>query len=359
MNDFVLDNEITGTVFRLPRHLLIAKTTRIIQMRNWNSDSILNLSRAFMESRLLLSGAEIDVFTHLSSPKTLDEITSLLESDRRATEILLDALTAMKLLEKEDERYHCPEPAASLLSSESEHSVRPMILHSASVWQRWSLLSDVVRTGNTAAPPAGLFEKEELTAFIFAMHVVGRHMADEIAVIAKAQASRALLDVGGATGTYAEAFLNQYPEMRATLFDRPAVIEMAETRLASSPVRKRITLSSGDFYTDPLPAGHDLVLLSAIIHQNSPEQNVALYKKCFDALTPRGRLLVRDHVMQPDRVKPEGGALFAVNMLVATEGGNCYTFEDIRSGLYAVGFVNARQIRDGGRMDGLVEAYKP
>lgn len=328
-------------------------------MRDWNPESLLGFSRAFMESRLLLSGAELDVFTLLSTPKTLDEMVALLQSDKRATEILLNGLTAMELLEKRDGQYQCPEPAASLLSSNTTHSLRPMVLHSASVWQRWSALSDIVRSGERAAPPAGLFEKDELTAFIYAMHVVGRHMADEIAEKAEAKVSRALLDVGGATGTYAEAFLNHYPDMRATVFDRPPVIEMAQERLQSSPVRDRITLSPGDFYTDPLPGGHDLVLLSAIIHQNSPEQNLALYKKCFDALTPGGRILVRDHVLSSDRVYPERGALFAVNMLVATQGGNCYTFEDIRDTLYAAGFVNARQLQNDTQMNGLVEAFKP
>ncbi len=328
-------------------------------MRNWNPESILGFSRAFMESRLLLSGAELDVFTLLSTPKTLEEMVSLMQSDRRATEILLNGLAAMELIEKCDGRYHCPEPAASLLSSTTTLSLRPMILHSASVWQRWSALSDIVRTGKRAEPPAGLFEKDELTAFIYAMHVVGRQMADEIAEKAEANGARALLDVGGATGTYAEAFLNHYPDMRATIFDRPAVIEMAETRLTSSPVRERITLSPGDFYTDDLPDGHDLVLLSAIIHQNSPEQNLALYKKCFDALIPGGRILVRDHVLSPDRVYPERGALFAVNMLVATQGGNCYTYEDIRDTLYAAGFVDARQLQNDTQMNGLVEAFKP
>ena len=110
---------------------------------------------------------------------------------------------------------------------------------------------------------------------------------------------------------------------------------------------------------DPLPGGHDLVLLSAIIHQNSPEQNVSLYQKCYDALTPGGRILVRDHVLNPERTQPEAGALFAVNMLVATEGGNCYTFEDIRDTLHAAGFVRAGLIQDGEKMNGLVEAFKP
>lgn len=328
-------------------------------MKTWNAESILELSRAFMGARLLLTGAELNVFTHLSAPKTLDEAVTAMGAQKRGAEILLDALSAMGLLEKSDGHYCCPPEIVALLSSEAPNSVRPMILHSASVWDRWSELSDVVRSGKKGGPPAGLFEDEELTAFIYAMHVVGRHLADEVAVRAKAKDARSLLDVGGATGTYAEAFVRRYPGMRATVFDRPLVIKMAESRLADSEVRDRIALAAGDFYDDPLPGGHDLVFLSAIIHQNSPEQNTALYRKCFQALEPGGRILIRDHVLSPDRTQPVAGAIFAVNMLVATEGGNCYTFEDIQRTLAAAGFERIALLQEGMQMDGLVEAYKP
>ncbi|HDP33936.1 MAG TPA: methyltransferase domain-containing protein [Candidatus Hydrogenedentes bacterium] len=324
-----------------------------------NAESVLAMARAFIESRVLLTGAELDVFTLLASPKSLDEAAAALKSDKRGTEILLNALAALGFLEKKDGRYCCPAEIVALLATDAPDSVLPMVLHSAGMWQRWSSLSDIVRFGKAAKVSNGPFEKGELSAFIYAMHVVGRHAADAIAAQANAESSRILLDVGGATGTYAEAFLKRYPLMRATVFDQPPVIKMAEQRLASSSVRDRITLVPGDFYTDSLPAGHDLVLLSAIIHQNSPEQNTALYKKCHDALIPGGRILIRDHVLAPDRTRPVGGALFAVNMLVATEGGNCYTFEDIQCGLKEAAFERIKQIQQGERMDCLVEAYKP
>lgn len=327
-------------------------------MSPWNIESVLSLSRAFIESRLLLTAAELDIFTLLEHSKTLDEVVSALNSDSRGTEILLDALAGLGLLEKRDGGYCAPDEVLSLLSRESPESVLPMLLHSASMWERWSDLTAIVSKGKEAAPPPGVFEDKELSAFIYAMHAIGRHGADAIAACVNAGASRALLDVGGATGTYAEAFLRRYPGMHATVFDREPVIAMAEARLSSSDVRHRITLAAGDYNTDVLPGGHDLVLLSAIIHQNSPEQNRALYKKCYDALVSGGRILIRDHVMSPDRTRPASGAVFAVNMLVATEGGNCYTLDEIRSDLEGAGFSRVALVHDGDRMDGIVESCK-
>ena len=90
-----------------------------------------------------------------------------------------------------------------------------------------------------------------------------------------------------------------------------------------------------------------------------PAGNVALFRNVHDALVPGGRIVIRDHVMSPDRTAPRAGALFAVNMLVGTEEGGTFTFEEIASWLAEAGFVRPRLVRAGERMDGLVEAFRP
>lgn len=329
-------------------------------MNQWTSERILEFSRSFMEPRIVLTAVEMDLFTLLSDfPKSLDEICTARQTAARGTAILLDALAAMGLLLKENGRYGCPKDVAALLSADSPASVLPMMRHGATLWPRWSQLTEIVRKG-AAERPAGIFEDElELRAFIGAMHVVGKPAAAAIAESAHAETCYNLLDVGGATGTYAEAFLRKYPGMRATVFDQPAVIRFAQDRLKATGLMDRFSLVAGDFYADELPGGHDLALLSAIIHQNSPEQNLALYQKVFRALVSGGRVLIRDHVLSPDRTQPRGGAIFAVNMLTGTSGGNCYTFDEIRAGLEAAGFIRVRLLQSGERMDALVEAVKP
>ena len=101
------------------------------------------------------------------------------------------------------------------------------------------------------------------------------------------------------------------------------------------------------------------MLLSAIIHQNSPAQNRTLYEKCLGALEPGGSLVIRDILMDDTHTHPPGGALFAINMLVATEGGGTYSYEEIRRDLEAAGFVDAELIQRGVWMDGLVSARRP
>jgi SAM-dependent methyltransferase len=268
--------------------------------------------------------------------------------------VVLDALAAMDLLSKAGGRYRTS-PEAAALSSDAPDTVLPMLLHSAALWHRWSELTRKV--GGTPLPDRA--PEEALRAFIGAMHVVASPLADRVVAAAGVGKARRLLDVGGGPGTYTMAFLRAEPVLSATLFDRPQVVQIARHHLTRAGLAGRVTLAAGDFDLDELPGGHDLAWLSAIIHQNDSTANDALYGRILRALVPGGRLVLRDHVMEPGRTRPRAGALFAVNMLVGTAGGGTYTFEEIAAGLARAGFERVRLIAAGERMDGLVEAFRP
>jgi len=322
--------------------------------------NILELGRNFMECRILLSAAELDLFTLLApSPLSVEEIAVKLGANLRALTILLDALAAIGLLVKREQRYQTEPSAAVLLSAHEPQSILPMVLHLATLWERWSHLTDMIRGKEIPEKPSVVEDGKSLRAFIGAMNVVATPLAPRIVAAVNPASATSLLDVGGASGTYTLAFLNALPGLRATLFDRPNVIEMAKERLSLAGVLDRVRLVSGDFHYDELPPGHDLAFLSAIIHQNSPDQNLDLYRKVFRALTPGGRIVIRDHIMNPDRTMPRSGAIFAVNMLMATNSGNSYTFKEVRDGLFQAGFTRIGLLQSGENMDALVEGFKP
>ncbi|MGD2097422.1 MAG: methyltransferase [Desulfobacterales bacterium] len=323
-------------------------------------ESIVELARGFMASRILLSGAELDLFTLLSQePMTAEEIAATTKTEIRGIEILLDALSALGFLEKKDRRYQVAPSGASLLSATASDSILPMVLHMASVWQNWSQITDIVLGKTTPRlKTKGALAEGNCKAFIGAMHVVASRAAPEVVAAINPGKARRLLDVGGGSGTYTLAMLSAKPEMRGTLFDLPPVIEIAHDRVQSANMLDRVELVAGDFYKDELPPGHDLALLSAIIHQSSSEQNEALYGKVYRSLNAGGRIVIRDHVMSADRTQPLQGALFAVNMLAGTEGGRTYTFDEIKEGLTAVGFRRINLIQTKG-MFSLVEGFKP
>jgi precorrin-6B methylase 2 len=323
-------------------------------------DSILETARGFMASRVLLSGSELDIFSLLARDSlTAEEIATAKNADLRAMTILLDALSALGFLVKTAGRYRTETSAVDLLSAEAQDSILPMVLHMGAVWRNWSRITDIVLAEAKAGMEKdGALADANIKSFIGAMHVVASKMAPKVVAAIDPGPARHLIDVGGGSGSYTLAFLTAAPEMKATLFDLPPVIEMARERAQSAGLAHRVNLVPGDFYRDELPGGHDLALLSAIIHQNSPEQNKNLFGKIYRCLDAGGRIVIRDHVMSPDKTQPLEGALFAVNMLAGTAGGNTYTFDEIKSGLSASGFTRIHLIQTLG-MFSLVEGFKP
>ena len=149
---------------------------------------------------------------------------------------------------------------------------------------------------------------------------------------------RRLLDLGGGAGTYTIAFCQASPELTAVLFDLPGPLALAQTVVSAAGLTDRVTLVAGDFHTDALPRGFDLVLLSNILHGRSEEINQHILREVYRVLEPAGELIVRDVLMNDDRTSPTFGALFAVNLLLHSASGRCYTFSEFSGWLTKIGF---------------------
>ncbi len=270
---------------------------------------------------------------------------------------MLDALAAIDLLDKRDDHYSLPPHFAALLQDGSSESVVSMLRHQANCLRRWSRLPWTVQTGVPQDPgPSVRGVEGDQASFIQAMHEISRDVSAGLIRQINLGGVRCVLDVGGASGSWTCAWLEAEPAARAILFDLPHVIAMARSRLAQHPALQRITFAAGDFDVDPLPRGADLAWVSAIIHQNSPEQNRSLYRRIAEVLEPGGWIYLRDIVMHPQRTTPLAGAMFAVNMLAATKGGNTYTLADIEADLEAAGFSNVQLVREDEGMHSVVRA---
>jgi len=323
--------------------------------------AILDLAASFRGACVLGAAAELDVFTAVGDRRLLpEEVADRLRSDRRATRMLLDALAALRLLAKESDRYSVPPELLPLLCDGTPASVLPMIRHNMNVLRNWSQLAWVVKAGIPGPRQASIrgFDADR-AAFISAMHVVSGPIADNLVGRLGPLEFNHLLDVGGASGTWTLAFLRAHPEARATIFDLPDAIQQARDRFAQTEFAGRVAFAPGDYFRDELPRGADFAWVSAVIHQHSREESQALFAKAFRALEPGGQIGVRDIVMEPCRTRPVLGAMFAVNMLVATERGGTYTFSEIADDLAAAGFSAAEHRIRAEDMTSVVVAKKP
>ncbi|UCD49704.1 MAG: methyltransferase domain-containing protein [Phycisphaerales bacterium] len=327
---------------------------------SWTALELMEMTRAFQPACVVVAAAELDVFTALGDrPASAEAVAGRIDADVRAVTILLDALVALGLLGKRKGLYQVPPEVADLLSADSPASVLPAVRHQGNCLRRWAQLGQVVRSGTPAERTPSIRGAEaDCEAFIGAMNNFTEPVAPEIVGKLESVKFQRLLDIGGASGTWTIAFLRAVPEATAVLLDLPEVIPLARRRLTAAGLIDRVTLVAGDYNVDPLPAGADFAWLSAIAHQNSPTQNRTLYAKIHAALAPGGTLVIRDIVMDSSRTAPPSGALFAVNMLVATEGGNSYTLDEFRDDLAGAGFAGVQQIHKDEWMNSLVRARK-
>jgi SAM-dependent methyltransferase len=154
------------------------------------------------------------------------------------------------------------------------------------------------------------------------------------------------LDLGGGPATYALAFLARNRQLRATVCDRPAALEVAKEIAASHKAGDRLSYLSFDFMQEPIAGQYEVVWYSNVLHIYSAEENRGLFSKILRALTPGGRLIIQDAFLHDrEGLFPAEASLFAVTMLLFTEGGNTYAIREIIDWLRQAGYVNVKPIR--------------
>jgi hypothetical protein len=327
----------------------------------WSAEDIQRTTRGYQETCVIMAGAELDLFAAIGAAgNTAPEIAQAAGGDVRGVTILLDSLAAIGILEKTGAHYRNAPGVADALTAGGRKSYLAMVRHQANCLRRWSRLADTIKAGEPVPLPASVLgEAGDKASFIEAMNDISGPVAGQlVGDIAGQVKFTHVLDVGGASGTYTLAWLAANPAARATLFDLPHVIPMARQRLGDAGMLGRVHLIAGNFETDELPRGADLAWVSAIIHQQSRAENVELFRKCARALPAGGAILIRDIVMDDSHTRPPGGAMFAVNMLSATQSGGTFSLAEIQADLAAAGFEQARQIRDDAWMNSVVLAKK-
>jgi len=326
--------------------------------KQWKEDEVLQVVRAFQPACILTAAADLDIFSVLNNkPMTAQLLCNKIGSDLRATTFLLDALTALGFLTKQQNQYIIPAQIAEMLTENGCRNILPAVRHLANCHRRWLQLAQVIKTGKPAeVSPSIRGYAADREAFIGAMNVFSASFASQIIEHLQPLSFQHLLDIGGASGAWTIAFLNAVPNATATIFDLPDVIPLAKKHIAEAGLSSRVDFVGGDFYSDELPKSADFVWLSAVTHQNSRRQNRELFTKIYSSLQKTGILIIRDVVMDESHTSPETGALFAVNMLVGTEAGGTYTFDEFREDLTHAGFTEVKLLHKGEYMNSLIRA---
>jgi SAM-dependent methyltransferase len=280
----------------------------------------------YWETKILLTAVQLDVFSALDGRRrSASETATKIGAHPKTLELLMNALVALRLLNKEGDLFaNSPVATTHLVKRSPQYVGHLLILHDAE-WNNWGKLEEAIRVGQSPVS-RHIFETDpELGANVLSvLHRIGQQSGPDLAKRLALDSARSMLDLGGGAGTNAIAFCRVYPQLAATVFDLPTTLPLTERTVKEAGLEARIRLRPGNFNRDPLGGPYDVVLMSDILHYQNLDTNAALVKKIYSHLNPGGRLVIKDRFLDPTGTSPAWTTAFAVHILVNTEQGACY-----------------------------------
>ena len=328
-------------------------------------ERIMQFAWGFVPPLVLEAAIHHRVFDLLDGgPKTVSEIQRETGASERGLTAIMNALVGLNFLEKDKHGSYSltPESAAFLVSTKPAFQ-GGMIRHgSKQLIPKYLQLNTIVATGQpdeaVNQEPLGADFFQQFVNDIFpnsypAAQALSRHLnANGTAPVVR------LLDLAAGSGVWGIAIAQGSEKIHVTAVDWPEVIPVTRKTVDRFGLTGRFSFIAGDLLQADFGVDYTVATLGHILHSEGRERSRALLAKTFHALAPGGTIAIAEFLVNADRTGPLNGLLFAVNMLVNTEYGDTYSFEEITSWLQAAGFINPRTLDSPGPSP-LVLATKP
>jgi len=315
--------------------------------------ALFDLCAGFVYSQILQACVQLRLFDILADgPLPPDALATRLSLPLDHTERLLLAATSLKLLtRRRGNRFGLGPLGAAMVGNAA---VSAMVLHHRELYADLNdpvalLRGHVGETGLSRywaysgnADAAGL-AGGQVAAYTALMAASQPLVADEVLAAYPVARHRRLLDVGGGNGSFLHAVAASAPSLQLMLFDLPSVAEQARAHFRDAGQSARIEIAAGNFFTDPLPLGADIVSLVRIIHDHDDPAALDILHAVRRALPPGGTLLLAEPMAGTPGAEPIGDAYFGF-YLMAMGHGRPRTQAELFALLQASGFVKMRRI---------------
>lgn len=318
---------------------------------------LMQYAAGFRFSQVLTTAEKLNLFGLLAAGDGLTEHeihTALAIADRPAG-MLLTACRSLGLIEEHAGRFRNTELSNTYLVPGERFYLGAIIRFIDHIdYLAWARLEDAVRTNTPVMWTEGEHQGDLISSddpqvsrlFQEAQHSIGTFTAHTLASKVDLSKASAILDVGGGTGAISSVLCRRYPGLRATIYDLPHVRALAQHHLDNGDVAGRVAFTAGDFINDTaLPQGHDVIVLSSILHDWDAGTGAMLLRKCFDALPDDGIVLVLEQLLDDDRSGPLVAAMMNLEMLIQTSGGRNCTEGEYQGMVRDAGFTDVHTVR--------------
>jgi demethylspheroidene O-methyltransferase len=195
----------------------------------------------------------------------------------------------------------------------------------------------------TAAPQA--LSQHQVADYSALMAASQPLVADEILDAYPMGNHHCLLDLGGGEAVFACAVASRWPHLRLVVFDLPEVARRAQGRLAAAGLMQRAMAVGGDFGTDALPHGADIITLVRVVHDHDDALALTLLRAARRVLPAHGVLLLAEPMADTAGAQAMGDAYFGL-YLWAMGSGRPRSVAELGRLLQLAGFGPPRLLRN-------------
>jgi 3-hydroxy-5-methyl-1-naphthoate 3-O-methyltransferase len=319
------------------------------------AEDLQSLLYGFTKSQVLFTALELGIFECLAEngPQTTEHLARELSLDARALRKLLHALIALRLLSLHPEgHYALPPQLVPWLTQDSPESLVNLAAHWRRLADNWHQLTDVIRTGLPAPASHSLEELENRDAsLIQGLYATNLPLARQLAQTLTQhlpEPPKQWLDIGGGSAVWSLCLLNQWPASTLTVMDFAPVLSVTREYVALHECVDRVNYWSADLDAVRFPENDfDGVMLAHVCHHIGQAGTEKLLTQISKTLRPGGKLLLVDFLVPGDSAPTQTSPwarLFDLNLLVSTQAGRVFTWEEMILALEQAGFSEITRI---------------
>lgn len=301
--------------------------------------TLLRISQDVFPAFAMLAAMELDVFSPLTEPLTVDEVAGKLALEPERVRHLLHVLHQVKLLDLDGERFRNTAETEMFLVRG-----KPTYIGDVHGFFRvlWGAALDTGRSIRSGEPQARWMSlpAEDRRAYLDSLRVTAGWTIGAILARFELPSTGTFADVGGGTGVVALALTSARPGLHGTVIEHPEQAPMTRDRIASLGAEDRVSVVAADIVTGPLTGSYDFAILRSVLQMFLPDDAIRVLRNVRDTIVPGGSVFIAYEFLDDSRLGPPAAVLYNLSHSSLYDHGRAYTESDVRGWLEAAGYVS-------------------
>lgn len=321
--------------------------------KDYQKSYIVNLATGVWKAKIIGVAIELEIFTEIDNGvNTTKKLVNKLGTNIIFTEMLLNACVALDLLKNKNGILQNETITKKYLVKGSPYYYGDMFsLITNYTNSNWDSLKKTLRLKRNVRK---YYDHFCLYDFTKAMHNDAIESAQIFAQKIDFSSVKKMMDIGGGSGVYSIMASLAYPKIKAHVFDYTDACKVAKQYIKKYKCNSTVSVIEGDFINVKWPKDIDLLLLSRILSSFSENKRGKLLKKCYKVLPKGGKLIINEHLLESNKTAPVYSVLMSINLMLAHNGGSCYSKKEIKELLTSYGFKKIKIIELQGTLSAIV-----